>query len=165
MIALLLVAPVSLSAQDDDTPGPTNTVFFEAFGQAIFWSANFEHTEYGSERLAFHMRAGFGLWSTRTVSSCFTLPLTFSLSYGDIHRAEAGAGFLFYNYGYSGPTTERTTGTLFPTLHAGYRLQKEYGGLFLRAGIMVAEVGDAPGFSAAPGTWGFNPYIGVGSTF
>ena len=165
VIALLLVAPLSMSAQDDDTPGPTNTVFFEAFGQAIFWSANFEHTEYGSERLAFHMRAGFGLWSTRAISSCFTLPLTFSLSYGDIHRAEAGAGFLFYNYGDSGPNTVRTSGTLFPTFHAGYRLQKEYGGLFLRAGLMVADYSGQFGLSERSVGWAYNPYLCVGSTF
>ncbi len=166
VFALFLLPSLSLSAQDEDnTPGPTNTVFLEGLGQAIFWSANFEHTEYAGERFGFHMRIGFGLWSTTTVSSYVALPMTFSLSYGDIHRAEAGAGFLFYNYGDSGPRTERTSGTLFPTFHAGYRLQKEYGGLFLRVGVMVAEVGDAPGFKAYPGTWGYNPYLCIGNTF
>lgn len=162
---LCVAASPGLAQEETDVPGPTNTVFFEGLGQAIYWSANFEHTEYAGERFGFHMRIGFGLWSTTTVSSYVALPMTFSLSYGDIHRAEAGAGFLFYNYGDSGPNTERTSGTLFPTFHAGYRLQKEYGGLFLRAGIMVAEVGDAPGFKAYPGAWGYNPYLCIGNTF
>lgn len=160
-----LPAGLAFGQEESDVPGPTNTLFFEALGQGIFWSANYEHTEYGSEHLAFHMRFGFGLWGTREISSFFSLPITFSASYGDIHRAEAGAGFLFYNYGDSGPGAVRTTGTLFPTFHAGYRMQKEYGGLFLRGGLMAAEIGDAPGFSAAPGTWGLNPYVCVGSTF
>lgn len=156
---------LAFGQEEGEIPGPTNTLFFEALGQGIFWSANYEHTEYGSEHLAFHMRVGFGIWSTSTISSFFSLPITFSASYGDIHRAELGAGFLFYNYSESWAVDGRVSGTLFPTLHAGYRMQKEYGGLFLRAGMMVAQVGDAPGFSADPDDWGFNPYICVGSTF
>lgn len=166
MGSLLCASVLTALAQEErDVPGPTNTLFLEGLGQAIFWSANFEHTEYAGERFGFHMRAGLGLWSTKSLSAFFALPLTFSLSYGDIHRAEAGAGFLFYSYGNVGPNVNRTTGTLFPTFHAGYRLQKEYGGLFLRGGLMVAQIGDASGFKADPGTWGFNPYISIGNTF
>ena len=142
-----------------------NTVFIEFLGQGIFWSANFEHTEYAGERFGLHLRAGLGLWSTKSVSGLVSLPLTASISYGDIHRAEAGAGFVYYSYGNTGRNATRTSDSLFPTFHAGYRMQKEYGGLFLRGGLMVAEIGDAPGFGAPSGTWGFNPYLCVGSTF
>lgn len=152
--------------QDEpDVPGPTNTVFLEVLGQGIFWSANVEHTEYAGERFGFHMRIGAGLWSTKNANAFVSLPLTFSISYGDIHRAEGGLGFTFYTYGQSGPNASRTSGTLFPTFHAGYRMQKEYGGLFLRGGVMAAKVGDTPGFNLEPGNWGFNPYICVGNTF
>ena len=164
-ILFCATAMLASAQEEHDVPGPTNTLFLEGLGQAIYWSANFEHTEYAGERWGFHMRAGVGLWSTKKTSAFFGLPLTFSLSYGDIHRAEVGAGFLYYSYGNVGANAARTTGTLFPTFHAGYRLQKEYGGLFLRAGVMVTEIGDAPGFDAEPGTWGFNPYLCIGNTF
>ena len=146
-------------------PRPTNTFFLEGLGQAIYWSANFEHTEYASARWALHIRAGLGVFSTRTVPSYLGVPLTLSGSYGSTHRAEFGAGFLFYSFGHTGRDVQRVTGSLFPTFHAGYRYQKELGGLFLRGGIMFAEVGDAPGFDAEPGQWGFNPYVCVGTTF
>ncbi len=151
--------------QETDAPGPTNTVFLEGLGQAIFWSANYEHTEYASDRFAMHLRFGIGLWATETVSSYIALPITFSASYGDIHRAEVGAGFLFYNYGNSGPSATRVAETLFPTFHAGYRMQKEYGGLFLRAGLMIANVEDKLAFRDTREKWGYNPYVCVGTTF
>lgn len=164
--AIALTARIlTCAAQETEVPEPTNTVFLEGLGQAIFWSANFEHTEYANESFAFHLRFGLGLWSTETVSSYVALPITFSVSYGDIHRAEAGAGFLFYNYGDSGPQANRVSETLFPTWHAGYRMQKEYGGLFLRAGLMFANLEDKLTFREAKEKWGYNPYVCVGTTF
>ena len=149
IVATLLTARIlACAAQETDVPEPTNTVFLEGLGQAIFWSANFEHTEYANESFAFHLRFGLGLWSTETVSSYIALPITFSLSYGD-----------------SGPQANRVSETLFPTWHAGYRMQKEYGGLFLRAGLMFANIEDKLTFREAKEKWGYNPYVCVGTTF
>lgn len=165
-IATLLIArSLQGTAQEAEVPGPTNTVFLEGLGQAIYWSANFEHTEYASDLWAFHFRVGVGLWSTKATPSFLALPITLSFSFGDIHKAEAGAGFLYYSYGDSGPKAVRVSETLFPTLHAGYRMQKEYGGLFLRAGLMFANLENRLAFRDAKEKWGYNPDVSVGTTF
>jgi hypothetical protein len=165
LATLLSCAALTSQGQKEDAPGPTNTVFLEGLGQAIYWSANFEHTEYASERLAMHLRFGLSFWSENEAPNYIGLPITFSLSYGDIHRAEAGAGFLFFSYGGNGPFDTRMSETLMPTWHAGYRMQKEYGGLFLRAGLMVANIEGKLSFQDAKSAWAYNPYVSVGSTF
>ena len=80
--------------------------------------------------------------------------MTLSMSYGDIHRAEGGMGLTYYSYD-RGPYRARSTGTLFPTIHAGYRMQQKNGGLLLRAGVMIHTTSRKP----------FNPYMCVGWAF
>jgi hypothetical protein len=148
-----------------ETPEPTTTFFVEGWGQAIFWSANIEYTDYASSHLAVHMRAGLSFWPSKSTPGYFGFPITLSTSFGGTHRAEVGAGFLYYTYGRVGPFAGNISGTLLPTFHAGYRSQHTTGGFFFRAGVMVADIGDALGFDAEHGTWGFNPYLCIGHTF
>lgn len=150
----------SAASAQEDTPSAQNAVFLEGLGQGIYWSANYEGTQYASRAVAFHMRVGLGAWSTDELSGFFTVPGTFSISAGGDHRVEAGGGFTFYSF--TSGRAGRTSEILFPTIHGGYRYQRADGGLLLRLGVMFANVEDKAGFRYDAEGWAFNPHISVG---
>jgi hypothetical protein len=142
------------------------TVFVEAWGEGVFNSLNIEKTMPISGMVDIHMRLGFGYW--RPEADFYAVPVDVGVSYGGLARLEFSVGAT--PYALSAHHGDMASGALAPTIGFHLRIQQPHGGVFFRAGAIVAPLGsldDIPGNEdlVKKGTWEWNPGVALGFTF
>jgi hypothetical protein len=138
----------------------------EAWGEGVFNSLNIEKTMPISGMVDIHMRLGFGYW--RPEADFYAVPVDVGVSYGGLARLEFSVGAT--PYAFSAHHGDMASGALAPTIGFHLRIQQPHGGVFFRAGAIVAPLGsldDIPGNEdlVKKGTWGWNPGVALGFTF
>ena len=164
----LLIASLASSAQETTPPEHfihNTTVFAEAWGEGVFNSLNIEKTMTTPSLVSYHFRLGFGYW--KPGANFYALPVDVALSYGRVMKVELSIGATPYAFS---TKDAMVSGALAPTFGLHLRFQDPNGGVFLRAGALIApmtSLNDIPGNEdyREKGTWGWNPGLGLGVTF
>ena len=147
------------------------TVFVEAWGEGIYNSVNIEKTMTTPSKISYHVRLGFGYWRIHKnpkSANFYAMPVDAAISYGRIVKIELSLGAT--PFWFSANEDELVSSVIAPNFGLHMRVQQPDGGLFLRAGALVAPLAglnDIPGNDdyLMKGTWGWNPGVAVGFTF
>ena len=162
--AFVLLASLSFSQNSDDTivemPYMKNTVYFEALGNGITYSLNYDRILAKHGKFALAGRIG-GTYNSATNGFVpeFAFPLEISVLYGRRnHQMEFGAGYTAVHLeedsnDYLGYYDEDNRPIRFRTLRFGYRYQNSKGGPFFRVGVMLLVM-DRPNLYHSYWPWG-----------
>lgn len=147
------------------------TVFVEAWGEGIYNSLNIEKTMTTASLVNYHMHLGFGYWQPPldpVPVNFYALPVDAAISYGRTVKVELSLGAT--PFWFSANKDDLVSSVIAPTFGLHLRMQPLEGGLFLRAGALIAPMSglnDIPGNEGyvEKGTWAWNPGVAVGYTF
>jgi hypothetical protein len=167
VVSFFILPGNAQEAATPERPIHNTTVFVEAWGEGVYNSLNIEKTIANPTVVCYHLRMGFGLWAPGAGVNFYALPVDVAISFGNELKGELSIGatpFWLANAGV------RTSGALAPTFGAHLRYMHPNGGLFVRAGALIAplyNLNDIPGNEDhwQKGTWGWNPGIALGTTF
>lgn len=166
LLPLAFSAAIPAASQTGGRTVHEVTVFAEAWGEGVFNSLNLEKTFTTPSLVSYHLRMGFGYWRKADVN-CYTLPVDMALSVGRSVKLEVSLGATPFALA---ADQALASSTLAPTFGLHLRFQGPKGGLFLRAGALIAPMSGLrklPGGDDLPEAddWGWNPGVGLGFTF
>ena len=109
-----------------------STLYFEALGNGIIYSLNYDHLLIHSGKEGLSLRTGLSLYPVKGTTDFprYVVPIEFNYLVGNEKMLELGIGANFLNYG----------NNIWPSFRIGYRKQRIEGGYFFRIGFLLARV-------------------------
>ena len=146
-MAFVMPALLSFSQTGNDTiaekPYMKNTVYFEALGNGLLYSLNYDRILAKHRKFALAGRVGAARMPDINYQFDYTFPVEISLLYGKTNQfMEFGAGITFIDAREFSNQQENPSYTLnneivrYKVMRVGYRYQEPEGGFFFRAGLM-----------------------------
>ncbi|HMN17669.1 MAG TPA: hypothetical protein PKD03_08635 [Ignavibacteriaceae bacterium] len=117
----------------------SNSLYFEAFGNGIVYSINYEHlfTDNLGGRIGFMYSPSLDIIFTST-KSFLTVPVILNYFIGENHKLELGGGIVYVSVaevGFLGFNDNRGGSAVIGTAVVGYRYQPKYSGFLFKIGL------------------------------
>ncbi|MBK9191180.1 MAG: hypothetical protein IPM77_06500 [Crocinitomicaceae bacterium] len=142
VLAMIMVMQPYLNAQNDSTANSfsKNTIYLEAFGNAIIASINYDRRVIYRDRI--NLTVGLGAYlDPKGSNKRLCIPFNINLLFGNVHYANVGIG-LSYAYAfdvyYDPYSPVINSSALYMTLKpVGFTYLKKAGGFYFSSGLLI----------------------------
>jgi hypothetical protein len=130
-----------------------NTIFAEAGGNAIWYSVNYDRILFRNKhKISLRVGASFLRDDDSESSPRYFIPVELNFMKGKKNHIEYGFGFMFNH----NPSKSKTVNYYVITLKPlGYRLQKEDGGFFFKANLLILVIAAKTETFHSPNYYGY----------